>query len=362
MYKLESGGWNLETRNFKLLALTAGFFCAIILFFIQTQTVFAAEILKNTGLISRNIWYSKDPFYAGDKVRIYSIIFNGSDKDLRGRVNFFDNNSLLCTNDFASLSGKIVEVWCDWVPTSGKHAISIKIINPKASLPGEDEVSITLENGGMALDDRVVAEESRLVEAVKDTKDEIVGSLFGAASGGGSGGGIASAIRSLITSVGAPVGLVFEKRRSEIIDDSKKSFGAETQSSSVSRPKIKSGSSSSLNGDKKSYSEDSFYKLSDNNFISRNLASIRDQFLAFIKRYPIFADTLESFFLFFSSVRDSILSSLKSAANMENKPLGYVVFFFYLVVRFILESPIVLTLLILYIVWKLAQRFFMLYY
>ena len=110
------------------------------------QFSYAVETLKNVGLITKNVWYSKDPFYVGDRVRIYSVIFNGSSKDLRGRVNFYDNSSLLCTSDFSSPSGGVSEIWCDWTASAGRHGVSIKIVNPRASVAGEEEQSVLLAN------------------------------------------------------------------------------------------------------------------------------------------------------------------------------------------------------------------------
>ena len=78
-----------------------GIFCLYLFLF---TPVFAVETLSNTGFVPSNIWYSKDPFYAGDNIRIYSVIFNGSAKDLRGRINFYNNKALLCTSEFSSLS------------------------------------------------------------------------------------------------------------------------------------------------------------------------------------------------------------------------------------------------------------------
>ena len=35
--------------------------------------------IKNAGFIQGNIWFSKNPFFEGDTVRIYSAIINSSD-------------------------------------------------------------------------------------------------------------------------------------------------------------------------------------------------------------------------------------------------------------------------------------------
>ena len=50
---------------------------------------------SNTGFVPGNIWYSKDPFEEGDKVKIYTFIFNPDSRELSGTVIFFDKTVLL---------------------------------------------------------------------------------------------------------------------------------------------------------------------------------------------------------------------------------------------------------------------------
>jgi len=50
---------------------------------------------SNAGFVPGNIWYSLDPFLEGDKIKIYTLIFNPDPRELSGTVVFFDNSVFL---------------------------------------------------------------------------------------------------------------------------------------------------------------------------------------------------------------------------------------------------------------------------
>ena len=86
---------------------------------------------QNVGIIPSNIWYSKDPFEEGDKIKIYTVVYNSDPRELSGTVIFFDNNIFLGKGDF-SIAGKSTnDVSIDWTVTSGDHTIFAKIENAK---------------------------------------------------------------------------------------------------------------------------------------------------------------------------------------------------------------------------------------
>lgn len=103
--------------------------------------------IKNAGFVPANIWYSKDPFFAGEKIRIYTIIFNGSSYDLEGVVEFLDNGALVGKTNFSlSGGGRVRDVWIDWKATEGKHAMTARITGTTASIAGGAKRSIVLDN------------------------------------------------------------------------------------------------------------------------------------------------------------------------------------------------------------------------
>ena len=86
---------------------------------------------SNTGFVPGSIWYSKDPLTEGDKVKIYTLIFNPENKELSGTVMFFDKETLLGKKDIKVSSRATKDVSVDWTVTAGKHSIYAKIENAK---------------------------------------------------------------------------------------------------------------------------------------------------------------------------------------------------------------------------------------
>ena len=106
---------------------------SIVLFLIFSlfpiQKIFAQN--SNTGFVPGNIWYSKDPFEEGDKIKIYTFIFNPDARELSGTVIFFDKTVLLGKKDFVIPAKTAKDVSIDWTVTAGDHTIFGKIENAK---------------------------------------------------------------------------------------------------------------------------------------------------------------------------------------------------------------------------------------
>ncbi len=85
----------------------------------------------NTGFVPVNIWYSKDPFQEGDKIKIYTLVFNPDSRELSGTVFFFDDTTLLGKNDFAVSANATKAISISWIATAGDHTIFAKIENAK---------------------------------------------------------------------------------------------------------------------------------------------------------------------------------------------------------------------------------------
>ncbi len=83
----------------------------------------------NTGFMPESIWYSKDPFSEGDKIKIYTLIWNGDQRELSGTVSFFDKDILLGKKSFIVAGADTQEVSIDWTATAGAHRIYGKIEN-----------------------------------------------------------------------------------------------------------------------------------------------------------------------------------------------------------------------------------------
>ncbi len=118
-----------------------------------------AAAIKNAGFIQSSIWFSKEPFFAGENIRIYSLIFNSRQEDFRGKAVFYDNNKILGESPFSVLgNGGSETVWIDWIPGAGQHKVSASITEATLSSPGKPAESVIVEDGQTSSLETTVAE------------------------------------------------------------------------------------------------------------------------------------------------------------------------------------------------------------
>ena len=98
----------------------------ILLFYLFPIGKIFAQI-PNVGFIPSNIWYSKDPFEEGDKIKIYTLLYNPDSRELSGNVIFFDNTTLLGQKSFKIASKAVKDLSIDWTVEAGNHTIFAKI-------------------------------------------------------------------------------------------------------------------------------------------------------------------------------------------------------------------------------------------
>ena len=116
---------------------------------------------SNAGFVQGNIWYSKDPFEEGDKIKIYTLIFNPDQKELSGMVSFFDKTTLLGSKNFSVPATTAKDVSISWTATVGDHTIFAKIENAKFLLVNGQYQKISLaenqtENSERAVSKKIV--------------------------------------------------------------------------------------------------------------------------------------------------------------------------------------------------------------
>lgn len=136
-----------------------------ILIFFAAQ-VFAADLpISNAGFAPSNIWYSRDPFYAGESVRIYTVIFNSSTYDLTGAVDFLDNGVSVGKAKFSiSHGGRAQDLWTDWKAGEGKHTITARLTDVLADGPNGKQ-AVLLPNTETGKNERVVDIDPAVKEA-----------------------------------------------------------------------------------------------------------------------------------------------------------------------------------------------------
>ncbi|OGI74196.1 hypothetical protein A2740_01535 [Candidatus Nomurabacteria bacterium RIFCSPHIGHO2_01_FULL_43_16] len=148
--------------NFKKI----GIVLFLILFLFPINRILAQT--TNAGFVPANIWYSQDPFEEGDKVKIYTVIFNPDSRQLSGSVIFFNNSVFLGKKDFTAEAKSVKDVYLDWTATVGEHSIFGKIENAKflVSLGKYEEVYLAENETSKSL--RTV---SKKIITVADTTD-----------------------------------------------------------------------------------------------------------------------------------------------------------------------------------------------
>ncbi|MEA2112895.1 MAG: hypothetical protein U9P50_02895 [Patescibacteria group bacterium] len=114
----------------------------LISFFLATN-IANAQTNFNAGFVD-GLWYSKTPFFAGEEIRIYTVIQNQSGFDIIGTVKFFNDDKLLSQSDFSIVDGRLIEKWADWKPSQGQHDISVKLSNTKKIEIGKNPEPIEL--------------------------------------------------------------------------------------------------------------------------------------------------------------------------------------------------------------------------
>lgn len=115
-------------KKFKIL------FLVLLCFLSFGNKIIFAQNPSTTGFIPSNIWYSKDPFEEGDKIKIYTLVFNSDKRELSGSVLFFDNNVLLGKKNFIAAPSSVAQVSINWNVNAGDHDIFAKIESSKFTI------------------------------------------------------------------------------------------------------------------------------------------------------------------------------------------------------------------------------------
>ena len=100
-----------------------------VLFLLPNSAVHAQT--SNAGFVPGNIWYSVDPFEEGDKIKIYTVLFNPDQREFSGTVIFFDKATFLGKKDFIVGARGVKDISIDWTAAIGDHVIFAKIENAK---------------------------------------------------------------------------------------------------------------------------------------------------------------------------------------------------------------------------------------
>lgn len=134
---------------------------------------------SNVGFIPSNIWYSKDPFTEGDKIKIYTLLFNQDPRELSGEVLFYNKDTLLGKKSFALKSQESEVVGLDWTVTSGTHTIYAKIEGAKflVGTGKYEEVTIThdqSEKSQKIVIKKITPDIGKIENDIKETSKDVL--------------------------------------------------------------------------------------------------------------------------------------------------------------------------------------------
>lgn len=122
--------------------------CLILIFIICGFLFSNIAIAQNSKIdfVKTDIWYSKTDLTEGDKVKIYTAIYNPDNRELSGTIAFYDNSVLLGKKNFIIPGNGVRDVSIDWVVTLGGHSIFAKIEEAKLTLAKGKYEQVSLNN------------------------------------------------------------------------------------------------------------------------------------------------------------------------------------------------------------------------
>ncbi|MFA5841687.1 MAG: hypothetical protein WC835_01835 [Candidatus Paceibacterota bacterium] len=127
--------------NFRLLPVLLFFYFAGFVFVLAE-----VKIIENSGFVPGNLWFSRIPAAVGEKVQIYTLVWNGSENDIAGTVSFFDNDTIISKQDFVLAgAGSTKILSAAWTAGDGYHKIYAQITDSEGAPRGSKAVSVSLQ-------------------------------------------------------------------------------------------------------------------------------------------------------------------------------------------------------------------------
>jgi hypothetical protein len=154
-------------RKYLLISIALFFALNIPLVYADTST---------TGFIPGPIWYSKASLVENDNVKIHTVVWNGGDKELSLRVEFYDSKTLLGTRDVKVPKGELEDVSISWSVKAGDHSIYARIVSGDVTIneTSKDKISVPVaikkvDGVPASSGDVVKSEVSKITEALPDS-------------------------------------------------------------------------------------------------------------------------------------------------------------------------------------------------
>lgn len=267
--------------------------------------LFAFSVDASTGFIPGQIWYSSEEFKEGKTINIYTVVWNGEEKTIDMKVDFYDSNTLLGTRDISISPNSTKQVSISWRITPGSHTIFAKITS---SAIGGSNTSVSLKNSETDRDSFFVPVTIVTSSGDEVTSGDIIENQIDKAS--------AKIIDSVPSSVSEPVLNIF---------------------SSVEE--FRENSSSKINEAKENSKKNiEIFKQENSNNTENKEASLQD-----LNKKDGDVEKEEN------------NNKLNLNKDSVKKPLEYVKFFLFSFISFIFSNKIVFYLLIIFLIFLIAR-------
>lgn len=112
--------------------------CILVLMFFLAPVPLLAQEVSSAGIPKDLIWFSKSPFYAGDTVNVYTIVYNSTPYQFTGIMELHDGNRVLGKQGFiVGPFGTSATVAIPWRVTVGNHDLSMTVANGVFTFDGK---------------------------------------------------------------------------------------------------------------------------------------------------------------------------------------------------------------------------------
>jgi hypothetical protein len=131
-------------------------FLSLTFVFLLSTPVYALDT-THVGFVSSPLWFDREPFFAGQSVRVYTMLTNSSSADFSATVEFRDVDTVIGTSNVTlAKNGGFQVVWIDWTPNEGDHTISASVTNATLTEPGGTPQSVTYSGSSASAPKRFV--------------------------------------------------------------------------------------------------------------------------------------------------------------------------------------------------------------
>ncbi|HEY4486992.1 MAG TPA: hypothetical protein VJB70_04660 [Candidatus Paceibacterota bacterium] len=151
------------------------FVVVIVLFLLLIpSSLFAVGL--SAGIPRDIIWFSKEPFFDGDQVTIFTPLYNSSSYRFSGSVELRDGTATIGTQQFSLASdGASTVVAFPWKATEGEHVFSVLVTEGKFAFGGQSPVDLPISEKTTTVIKRSVGLKPKAPVQLPPEKDSVSG-------------------------------------------------------------------------------------------------------------------------------------------------------------------------------------------